>query len=114
MAAGYDLTGVTNPRIGLLAAANQTAGAGITATFDWFTLGEDATCEPGGGPADTDGTDDDAHHPGGHRLGRLVHHASVVHPGGHRRSGRVGRCLDRVPHRRRRLDALHRCGLRDR
>ncbi|QDH10819.1 DUF1349 domain-containing protein [Nocardioides dongxiaopingii] len=54
MAAGYDLTGISNPRIGLLAAANTTAGAGITATFDWFTLGSDAACEPGGEePTDT-------------------------------------------------------------
>ena len=54
MSAGYDLTGIDNPRIGLLAAANQTAGAGITASFDWFTLGEDATCDPGGDePGDT-------------------------------------------------------------
>ncbi|QSF56523.1 ThuA domain-containing protein [Nocardioides sp. zg-1228] len=50
MSGGYDLTGIDEPRIGLLSAANQTAGAGITATFDWFTLGEDATCEPGGEP----------------------------------------------------------------
>ena len=46
--------------------------------------------------------------------GRLVHHAAVVHPGCHRRDGRVGRRLDRVPDRRRRLDAVHRGGLRDR
>lgn len=53
MSAGYDLTGISNPRIGLLAAANQAAGAGITATFDWFTLGADDRCEPGEEPGDT-------------------------------------------------------------
>lgn len=54
MSAGYDLTGITNPRVGLLAAANTANGAGITASFDWFTVGDDATCEPGGGePTDT-------------------------------------------------------------
>ena len=54
MSAGYSLAGITNPRIGLLSAANQAGGAGITASFDFFTLGEDATCEPGGGePGDT-------------------------------------------------------------
>ena len=47
MAAGYSLAGITNPRIGLLSAANQAGGAGITASFDFFTLGEDETCEPG-------------------------------------------------------------------
>ena len=54
------------------------------------------------------GTDDDASPSRCHRPGRLVHHAAVVHPGCHRRDGRVGRRLDRVPHRRRCLDALHR------
>lgn len=54
MAAGYSLAGITNPRIGLLSAANQAGGAGITASFDFFTLGEDETCEPGGEePGDT-------------------------------------------------------------
>ena len=54
MSAGYSLAGITNPRIGLLSAANQAGGAGITASFDFFTLGEDATCEPGGEePGDT-------------------------------------------------------------
>ena len=47
MASGYDLTGISNPRIGLLAAANQSAGAGITASFGWFTLGQDPGCGPG-------------------------------------------------------------------
>jgi PKD repeat protein/glucose/arabinose dehydrogenase len=53
MSGGYDLTGIDQPRIGLLAAANQAAGAGITASFDWFTLGEDAACEPDEEPVDT-------------------------------------------------------------
>ena len=53
MSSGYDLTGITNPRVGVLAAANTTAGAGITATFDWLTLGKDGSCQPGTGPADT-------------------------------------------------------------
>jgi PKD repeat protein len=54
MSGGYDIGDLTNPRIGLLAAANTAGGAGITASFDWFTLGGDADCEPGGGePTDT-------------------------------------------------------------
>ncbi|WP_246850470.1 ThuA domain-containing protein [Nocardioides xinjiangensis] len=53
MSGGYSLAGIANPRIGLLSAANQAAGAGITASFDFFTLGEDDTCEPGGGLTDT-------------------------------------------------------------
>ncbi|MCY4727721.1 ThuA domain-containing protein [Nocardioides sp. STR2] len=53
MSAGYSIADIANPRIGLLSAANQAAGAGITASFDFFTLGEDGTCEPGGGPTDT-------------------------------------------------------------
>lgn len=54
MPGGYDLTGIADPRVGLLAAANTANGAGITASFDWFTLGEDATCEPDGGePTDS-------------------------------------------------------------
>ncbi|WP_299924526.1 ThuA domain-containing protein [uncultured Nocardioides sp.] len=54
MDAGYSIAGLTDPKIGLLSAANQTAGAGITASFDFFTLGEDDTCEPGGEePGDT-------------------------------------------------------------
>lgn len=54
MSGGYSVADITNPRIGLLSAANQAGGAGITASFDFFTLGEDATCEPGGGePGDT-------------------------------------------------------------
>jgi len=54
MAGGYSLAGIANPRIGLLSAANQAGGAGITASFDYFTLGKDDTCEPGGGgPTDT-------------------------------------------------------------
>ncbi|WP_318151975.1 ThuA domain-containing protein [Nocardioides hwasunensis] len=53
MSGGYNLTGITNPKVGLLAAANTTAGAGITASFDWFTLGKDDTCEPGTTPTDT-------------------------------------------------------------
>ncbi len=46
MPGGYDLTGITDPKIGLLAAANTANGAGITATFEWFSLGDDAECEP--------------------------------------------------------------------
>ncbi|WP_139984529.1 ThuA domain-containing protein [Nocardioides litoris] len=54
MSAGYDVSDIADPKIGLLAAANTTAGAGITASFDWFTLGGDASCEPGTEePADT-------------------------------------------------------------
>ncbi|MCF6376869.1 ThuA domain-containing protein [Nocardioides KLBMP 9356] len=53
MSAGYSLTSITNPKIGLLAAANTANGAGITASFDFFTLGKDDTCVPGGGPTDT-------------------------------------------------------------
>ncbi|MFC7725283.1 ThuA domain-containing protein [Nocardioides sp. GCM10028917] len=53
MSGGYSIADLANPRIGLLSAANQAAGAGITASFDFFTLGEDETCEPGGGPTDT-------------------------------------------------------------
>lgn len=53
MSGGYDLTGIDDPRIGLLAAANQAAGAGITASFDWFTLGDDDTCVPDEEPVDT-------------------------------------------------------------
>lgn len=52
MSGGYDLTGITAPRIGLISAANQAAGAGITASFDWFALGLDADCEPEA-PVDT-------------------------------------------------------------
>jgi len=52
MAAGYDLTGIDDPRVGLLAAANTTAGAGITASFDWFTLGADTPCGPGEEPGE--------------------------------------------------------------
>jgi PKD repeat protein/glucose/arabinose dehydrogenase len=53
MSGGYSIADIAEPRIGLLSAANQTAGAGITPSFDFFTLGEDATCEPGGEPGDT-------------------------------------------------------------
>lgn len=54
MAAGYSIADIAEPRIGLLSAANQAAGAGITPSFDFFTLGEDETCEPGGEePGDT-------------------------------------------------------------
>ena len=49
MSAGYDLNGITNPRVGLLAAANTTAGAGITASFDWFNLGADDALRAGRG-----------------------------------------------------------------
>ncbi|HSF35420.1 MAG TPA: ThuA domain-containing protein [Nocardioides sp.] len=48
MSGGYSIADIAEPRIGLLSAANQTAGAGITPSFDFFTLGEDETCEPGG------------------------------------------------------------------
>lgn len=47
MSAGYDISTITNPRIGLLAAANTTAGAGPVASFDFFTLGSDDSCDPG-------------------------------------------------------------------
>ena len=47
MAGGYSLAGITDPRIGLLSAANQAGGAGITASFDFFTLGEDETLRAG-------------------------------------------------------------------
>ena len=46
MSGGYDLSGIDQPRIGVMAFANQAAGAGITASFDWFTLG-DGPCGPG-------------------------------------------------------------------
>ncbi|MQW74974.1 DUF1349 domain-containing protein [Nocardioides sp. dk4132] len=52
MSAGYDLSGITDPRVGLLAAANTTAGAGITASFDWFNLGAETPCEPGEEPGE--------------------------------------------------------------
>ncbi|MCP3420983.1 ThuA domain-containing protein [Nocardioides pinisoli] len=54
MSGGYSIADITDPKIGLLSAANQSGGAGITASFDFFTLGEDDTCEPGGEePGDT-------------------------------------------------------------
>ncbi|WP_243731726.1 ThuA domain-containing protein [Nocardioides ochotonae] len=52
MSAGFDMSGITDPRVGLLAAANTTAGAGITASFDWFTLGADTPCGPGEEPGE--------------------------------------------------------------
>ena len=100
MAAGYSLAGITNPRIGLLSAANQAGGAGITASFDFFTLGEDETLRAGWRGAGRHHGTDDAVASRGHRPGRLVHHAAVVHPEP-RRDGRVGHRHDRVPDRRR-------------
>ena len=47
MSAGYSIASITNPKIGLISAANTAAGAGITATFSFFTLGKDEFCEPG-------------------------------------------------------------------
>ena len=87
---GRDLTGVTSPRVGLIAlrATADRRGGQLVAKFDWFKMGEADTCLPG--PAATRR----------HRRrrspsrrptpGRLVHHASVVHARRHRRNGRIG------------------------
>ncbi|TWG99002.1 glucose/arabinose dehydrogenase [Nocardioides sp. J9] len=53
MPGGYDLTGIDDPRVGLLAAANTNDGAGITASFDWFAVGPEACGPDGEQPADT-------------------------------------------------------------
>ena len=56
MSAGYSIASITNPKIGLISAANTAAGAGITATFSFFTLGKDEFCDPGPEPTPTDTT----------------------------------------------------------
>jgi len=53
--AARDLTGITAPKVGLVALGATAAGAAdnLVAKFDFFTLGQDDTCQPGGGPSDT-------------------------------------------------------------
>ena len=53
--ASRDLTGITAPKVGLVALGATAAGAAdnLVAKFDWFTLGKDDTCVPTPGPSDT-------------------------------------------------------------
>ena len=50
-----DLSGITTPKVGLLALGATAAGGAdnLVAKFDYFTLGKDDTCVPPAGPSDT-------------------------------------------------------------